>query len=60
MTAGRAGQTDRQRKPYREARAFVRSLGLKTNAEWSEYCRSGQKPDDIPATPERVYSKKWR
>jgi hypothetical protein len=35
-------------------------LGLKSAAEWREYCKSGQKPDDIPDTPERVYGHKWK
>jgi hypothetical protein len=42
-------------RPFEEARAFVRTLGLKNVAEWYTYCRSGGKPPDIPATPERVY-----
>lgn len=42
-------------RQFREARAFVRSLGLKSGPEWERYCRSGNKPDDIPASPEYVY-----
>jgi hypothetical protein len=42
-------------RPFEEAREFVRTLGLKSQREWLEYCRSGQKPDDIPSDPKEVY-----
>jgi superfamily II DNA or RNA helicase len=42
-------------RDFAEARAFVRSLALKNQAEWSDYCRSGDKPDDIPSNPQRMY-----
>ena len=41
----------RQWRPFEEARAYIRSLGIRTVAEWHEYCKSGQKPDDIPPHP---------
>jgi 3-mercaptopyruvate sulfurtransferase SseA len=28
--------------------------------DWSAYCRSGKKPDDIPARPDHVYPQQWR
>jgi 3-mercaptopyruvate sulfurtransferase SseA len=43
-------------RPFEEARAFVRKLGLKSSSEWFAYCRSGKKPDDIPVTPHSVYA----
>jgi hypothetical protein len=42
-------------QPFKKARALVRSLGLKSVAEWSAYCKSGKKPDDIPASPRQTY-----
>ena len=47
-------------RPFKKARAFVRSLKLKNLAEWTQYCQGKlpdqrPKPDDIPATPQRVY-----
>ena len=44
---------------FKEAREFVRSLGLKNRKEWTEYCKSGNKPDDIPSSPWDVY-KEWK
>jgi hypothetical protein len=42
-------------RPFREAREYVRSLGLKSGTEWRAYVKSGQKPDDIPANPWVAY-----
>jgi superfamily II DNA or RNA helicase len=47
-------------RPFAEARKFVHHLGLKNNKEWREYCRSGKKPTDIPANPNRTYKAKWK
>jgi hypothetical protein len=46
-------------RSYKEAREFVRKLGLKNKKEWQEYCKSGNKPDDIPTNPWDVY-KEWK
>jgi hypothetical protein len=48
-------------RSFEDARAFVHALKLKKVKEWKEYCRSGQKPDDIPAGPERMYANQgWK
>jgi hypothetical protein len=44
-------------RPFKKARAFARSLGLKSHDEWLEYCNTGKKPDDIPAFPSQTYAK---
>jgi hypothetical protein len=50
-----------QYRSFQEARKFVRSLGLKNHKEWTEYCKSGDKPEDIPATPNKTYKNKgWK
>ncbi|MDC0153545.1 hypothetical protein OAJ02_02290, partial [Nitrosopumilus sp.] len=52
---------NRKFSPFKEAKEFVQSLGLKGQVEWNEYCKSGNKPDDIPTTPDRVYKNKgWK
>ena len=48
---------NRQYRSYQESREFVRSLNLKNRKEWKEYCKSGEKPDDIPAKPWEIYHK---
>ena len=35
----------------------MRGLGLKSADEWRAYCKSGKKPDDIPADPNQTYAK---
>lgn len=44
-------------RPFEEAREFIRALELKTNNDWKEYCRSQNKPKDIPSNPHIIYSK---
>ena len=50
---------EKEFRPFKEAREFVRKLGLKTFTEWNEYCKSGNKPDDIPSHPWSTY-KEWK
>ena len=52
---GNVAPSNKQYRPYKEAREFVRSLGLKNRDEWNKYCKSGNKPDDISATPWNTY-----
>ena len=47
----------RQYRPFNKARAFVHGLGLKSHTQWREYCKSGKKPEDIPAAPNATYAK---
>lgn len=44
-------------RPYREARAFAMSKNIKGFAEWLEFCKSGQCPEDIPRRPDITYFK---
>jgi superfamily II DNA or RNA helicase len=52
VTATRA----RQYRRFDEARAFVHTLALERKSSWRSYCRSGDKPHDIPARPDHVYA----
>jgi hypothetical protein len=58
------GTGTRQKKkgkflPFEEARAYVRSLGLKTQAEWTQWCIDGKRPADIPRQPQQTYDQ-WQ
>lgn len=44
--------------PFEEARNFVSKLGLKSYKEWREYCKSGNKPHNIPQAPAEYYKEK--
>jgi hypothetical protein len=46
----------KQYLPFDKARGHVRSLRLKSLAEWKSYCKSGNKPQSIPGHPETVYA----
>jgi hypothetical protein len=46
--------------PFEQAREYVRTLKLKNPAEWQSYCKSGEKPADIPSNPEKVYKSVWK
>ena len=48
-------------KSFEEARIFVHNLSLQNVEEWIEYCNSGEKPNDIPHKPDRIYKNKgWK
>jgi hypothetical protein len=52
--------TTRNFRPFAEAREFARSLNLKGQKEWNDYCKSGNKPEDIPQKPQRTYKKEFK
>jgi hypothetical protein len=41
--------------PFAVGRAIVRKLKLKTQKEWFAWSKSGQRPSNIPGSPERTY-----
>jgi hypothetical protein len=45
---------------FKKARAYARSLGLKSRAEWRSYNQSDKRPADIPAKPYNTYLNKGR
>ena len=59
LGTGRVASHLRKYRSFKEARAFVRSLGLKGQKEWNDYCKSGNKPDDIPRNGIH-YKKEWK
>ena len=52
----------RKYKSYKNAKAFVKKLNLKTQKEWQEYAVSGNRPDDIPSNPGNKYKRtgEWK
>ena len=45
-------------RDFESAREFVRKLELKSAKGWRDYCKSGNKPEDIPVNPNRNYKNK--
>jgi hypothetical protein len=58
LGTGTVASQNKQFCSFKEARDFVRSLGLKNDGEWRKYCTSGNKPNNIPSAPWNVY-KEW-
>ena len=56
LGTGRIADNLKEYRPFKEARAFARSLGLRSWEEWRDYCKSGNRPDDIPSNPHRTYN----
>jgi hypothetical protein len=56
LGTGRVAAQLRQYRSFHDARTFVHALRVKSAAEWWDYCKSGQKPDDIPASPHQTYA----
>ena len=55
------GTRKREYRPFEEAREFVMTLGLKSYGEWTEYSKSGKRPEDIPSSPSQIYKGKgWK
>src|SRR3954453_22107817 len=46
-------------RPFREARALARSLGLRSIGEWQCWAASWERPGDIPADPYVVFRAEW-
>ncbi len=42
---------------FDDARSYVRSLNLKKQEEWYDFCKI--KPNNIPTNPHRTYKKEW-
>jgi hypothetical protein len=48
-------------RTYEEVKEFIKTLNIKTQKEWLDYCKSGQRPSDIPIHVYHVYKDKgWK
>jgi superfamily II DNA or RNA helicase len=57
---GTIAPKDRVYRRFEDSRIYVHSLGLRSISEWRKYCKSGGKPEDIPANPSNGYKKEWK
>ena len=58
LGTGNVANNLRQFRPFEEAREFVRGLRLNSKEAWSEFAKSAERPDDIPANPRGAYKDK--
>ena len=61
LGTGRVADQHKVYRQFKEARAFARSLNLKSQAEWNQFCKDqfpkkGALPADIPASPSQTYA----
>src|SRR6185437_1555456 len=47
-------------RPFADARTYVRTLGLKTQADYQAWAKSEDRPSDIPVVPRSRYASEWR
>jgi hypothetical protein len=61
LGTGAVSPKDHNWRPFEQAREYARSVGLRTQNEWLEWAKSGDRPLDIPRSPKDVYKNKgWR
>jgi hypothetical protein len=60
LGTGYVSNRKRTYRPFVEAREFARSLGLKTDGQWTAWAKTDARPDDIPAVPAGVYKREWQ
>ena len=60
LGTGTIAKQNLQYRPFSEARDFAHELGLKSQLEWREYAKSGEKPADIPADPYSKYKVEFK
>jgi hypothetical protein len=58
LGTGNIAPINREYLPYEEAKEFVHKLNLKKTKEWQQYCKSGNKPNNIPNDPRSTYENK--
>jgi superfamily II DNA or RNA helicase len=59
LGSGNVNNGQRHFLPFEEARQSVHPLGLKDQKDWHAYCKSGEKPANIPTNPQRIYGNQW-
>jgi hypothetical protein len=59
LGTGNVASYNIQFRSFESTKEFARSLGIQTWKEWKAYCKSGDKPDDIPSEINRTYKKEW-
>ncbi len=60
LGTGRIATQDIVYRSFNDAKKFVQKLNLKSGSEWTIYCQSGKKPQNIPYNAKKVYKKEWK
>ncbi len=51
---------DRVYRPFEEAKRYIHAFQFSNRENYAKWCKSGNKPDDIPASPSAVYKDQWK
>ena len=60
LGTGYIATQNREFASFEEAKSFIHALKITKSQQWKEYCRSGQKPENIPSHPHVIYKHKWQ
>jgi superfamily II DNA or RNA helicase len=60
LGTGTIAPHQRKFRTFDQAKMFVQALGLHSNKQWREFCRTGKRPADMPSNPEKTYTEDWR
>lgn len=52
---GNQGPKPKKRMTYEQVKTYIRSLGIKTQHEYYEWRKSGQRPETVPSDPSQAY-----
>jgi hypothetical protein len=44
---------------YQDAKVYVRKNGIRSLAQWQDFCSKNKRPDNIPAAPNIKYKDEW-
>ncbi len=55
---GTIATQDRIYLDFSQARKLVRNLNIKSTTEWKIFCKSNEKPNNIPTAPDQIYKNK--
>ncbi len=60
LGTGNIGNQNKIFRSFLDAKKFVRKLKISSQTEWvNKYCKSGNKPNDIPSNVQNTYKKEW-
>jgi len=59
LGTGRIADQYKKYRAFKEAREFAHSLKLKKYDEWMQFCKTDNRPLDIPVGADSTYKKEW-
>ena len=60
LGTGRIADQNKTFKTFEEAKEYAKKINAKTQQEWFNSVKGGNKPNDIPYKPYRRYKEEWK